>query len=106
MTIVASIAEVTEAKFEFVPKNSAPQMLTEMFNDEISADACFEVGCCIGRKLGKGNKKSKSSVSFHTHRNILRKFAPVLADLLGENDIATIEDMKPEVFCHLLHYIY
>ena len=106
LTIIASITEVTDAKFEFVPKNSAPQMLTEMFNDEDSADVCFEVSCCIGQKLGKRKKRSKSSVSFHAHRNILRKFAPVLADVLGENNTTTVEDVKPEIFCHLLHYVY
>ena len=81
-------------------------MLKEMFNDEVTADVCFEVMSCIDHTKNGKQKKQKSSALFHAHRSILSKFAPMLADLLGEDNTATISDIKPDVFRHLLYYVY
>ena len=105
LTMVVSMALEEEPATVFVPENSALKMLKEMFNDIATADVCFQVGDCAGRTKG-GKEKLKSSVSFHAHSLILRKFAPVLADLLGGSNTVTITDTKPAVFHHLLYYVY
>ena len=104
LTFVISIAEVP--KTEFVPKNPFKNMMREMFN---ATDICFEVvnhACADKGVGGQLQKKSKSSVSFHAHRSIVNNCAPMLADLFGANDTATISDIKPDIFRHLLHYVY
>ena len=103
LTLAVSFADETTS--EFVPNNPFHKLMKEMFNDEATADVQFEVGNCVNKKKGK-QKESKSPVSFHAHRSILMKCAPMLADLLGDNDTATITDVKPELFHHMLHHIY
>ena len=106
LNIVVSIKQ--DPTTVFVPKNPLLSMIKEMFNDEATADVRFEVGNCIGGSDQRRQKKQKSAGTFifHAHRLILMKCAPILADLLGDNDTATINDMKPEIFRHLLSYIY
>ena len=89
----------------FVPQNSAAKKMDAMFNDEATADVCFEVSCIGQTKKGK-QKKQKSSALFHAHRNILSKFAPILAELVATSDKITITDVKADVFRHLLYYVY
>ena len=93
----------------FVPKNPLVKMVKEKFNDEATADVCFEVGSADEKK-GK-RKKTKSSVSFYAHRLILEMCAPMLAALCESNDsggvvTALVNDIKPEIFQHLLSYVY
>ena len=108
LTVVVSIEE--EPTDVFVPKNPFLKMMQEMFNDQNTADVCFEVGSA-DQKKGK-KKKSKSSTLFYAHRLILEKSAPMLAALCGsKNDIfgrkiASVNDIKPDIFSHLLSYVY
>ena len=105
LAIIVSMKEEV-SRNEFVPQNPLLNMIQQMFNDEATADVCFEVVVCSNKKNGGEQKKSKSSVSFHAHRLILKKCAPMLADLLGDKDTAIITDMKPEIFGYLLCYVY
>ena len=107
LTIVVSVEENPTPVF--VPKNPFLKMMQEMFNDEATADICFEVSTA-GEKKGK-KKKTKSSVSFYAHRLILEKSAPMLAAICESNDsggvvTASVNDVKPEIFNHLLSYVY
>jgi hypothetical protein len=74
------------------------------------ADVCFYVVSSADDK--ERNKKPKSSTSFHAQLLILKKCAPMLAAICGSNDsdggmaAASITDVKPNIFCHLLWYVY
>ncbi|KAL7459308.1 hypothetical protein ACHAWC_011028 [Mediolabrus comicus] len=92
----------------FVPKNPLNKMIQGMFLDEDTADVCFEVTS----EAKEGKKEAKASDLFHAHSLILFKCAPMLADLfdLEDNDgkiaTATITDINPDIFRHLLWYVY
>jgi speckle-type POZ protein len=102
LTVVVSIEVEEEQTTAFVPKNPFVDMILKKFNDETTADVSFEVA-----DERKGNKKkSKSSVFFHAHRSILNMCAPMLAALFGSNDTASITDVKPDTFRHVLFYVY
>jgi speckle-type POZ protein len=95
----------------FVPKNPFQKMvLKDMFLNEDTADACFEV-CCAEAKEAE-QKRAKASELFHAHSQILKTGAPMLANLFDfeDNDgkiaTATIADIKPDIFRHLLYYVY
>eukprot|EP00986_Skeletonema_menzelii_P015449 scaffold11756_cov151-Skeletonema_menzelii.AAC.14 len=108
LTFVVSIEE--EPTTAFVPQNSFVKVMGGMFNDQNNADVCFEVSSA-GEKNGK-KKKSKSFVPFYGHRFILEKCAPMLAAICGSNNdsggkvIASVNDVKPDIFHHLLFYVY
>jgi hypothetical protein len=102
LTVVVSIEVEEEPTTAFVPENPFVNMMKEMFNDETTANVCFEV---TDERKGK-KKKAKSSVFFNAHRLILKKCAPMLAALFGSNDTASITDVKPDIFYHLLFYVY
>jgi hypothetical protein len=104
LTVVVSIEEVPTTVF--VPDNPLVNMIKEMFNDETTADVCFDVVNNSSADENEGQKKAKSLTSFHAHRLILKKCAPMLADLFGSNDTAPITDVKPDIFHHLLFYVY
>ena len=93
----------------FVPRNPFLKMMQEAVNDQTTADVCFEVSSA-GEK--KGKKKTKSSVSFYAHRFVLEKCAPMLAALCGTSNgssgvvTASVDDVKPDIFQHLLSYVY
>ena len=100
LTVVVSMEE--EPTDVFVPKNPLFKMMQKMFNDEATADICFE--------LGSADEKG-SSVSFYAHRLILEMCAPMLAAICGSNDngeveTASVNDIKPGIFQHLLSYVY
>jgi speckle-type POZ protein len=94
----------------FVPKNPLHKMMQGIFLDEATADVCFEVISSAGAKEGK--KKAKASDLFHAHHLILKTGAPMLANLFDLDDsagklaTATISDIKPDIFRHLLYYVY
>ena len=107
LTVVVSIEE--EPTDVYVPKNPLLKMIQEMFNDQTTADVCFEVSSS-GEKKGK-KKKGKTVVLFYAHRSILQKCAPMLAAICGSSDsggvlTAQVNDIKPEIFHHLLSYVY
>ena len=107
LTIDVSIAIEEEPTTAFVPKNPLVNMMQEMFNDETTADVCFDVSNADERK-----GEFKSSVSFYAHRLILQKCAPMLAAICGPNNdsggvvTAQVNDIEPEIFQHLLSYVY
>ena len=110
LTIVVSIEE--EPTGVFVPKNPLVKMVKDKFNDEASADVCFEV-ITGGENDDENdrNKRAKTTTSLYAHRLILEMCAPMLAALCESNDsggfvTATVNDIKPEIFRHLLSYVY
>eukprot|EP00984_Skeletonema_dohrnii_P031355 scaffold23704_cov72-Skeletonema_dohrnii-CCMP3373.AAC.2 len=96
LAIVVSIKE--EPTSAFVPRNPLLNMIHEMFNDDTTADVCFHV--------------DGSARSFHAHTLILKKCAPMLADLIPHaNDMenvtsAQVGDVQPDILRHLLWYVY
>ena len=98
LTMVVCMHE--EPTIAFVPKNPIVKTMQRMFNDQNTADVCFEVGTA-----------GESSVSVHAHRLILEMCAPMLAAICGSHDsggviTASVNDVKPEIFQHLLFYVY
>ena len=111
LTIDVWIGEVEESTTEFVPKNTFANIVEEMFNDEDTADICFEVNDSEGREDNDRNKKVKTTTPFYAHSLILQKRAPILAAICGSNDsggvvTASVDDIKPHIFNHLLSYVY
>eukprot|EP00984_Skeletonema_dohrnii_P025218 scaffold14331_cov83-Skeletonema_dohrnii-CCMP3373.AAC.7 len=106
--VIASIKRDSAAPF--VPSNPMSRMITGMFLDEETADICFEVSTEVDSD--DGDEVAPLPVTFHAHSQILQGCAPILASLFlfgsdGE-EIATasINDVKPAIFRHLLHYVY
>eukprot|EP00984_Skeletonema_dohrnii_P018070 scaffold8351_cov93-Skeletonema_dohrnii-CCMP3373.AAC.4 len=92
----------------FVPSNPMSGLITSMLLDEETADVYFEVGSADVHD--DVDEAASSPVTFHAHRLILKTCAPMLASLFGSYDeeivAASITDVKPAVFRHLLHYVY
>ena len=111
LTVGVSIEEEEKSTTVFVPKNPFSNILEEMFNDEDTADICFEVSFAGEKEDDDGNKRVKTTTPFYAHRLILKKSAPMLADICGSNDsggvvTAPVNDIKPDIFRHLLSYVY
>ncbi len=92
----------------FVPPNPFTSLMRSIFLDEASSDVCFEVSAPV--KEEEGNEAASDDL-FHAHRLVLDKCAPMLAALCGSSDdgemaVATITDVKPKIFHHLLSYVY
>ena len=94
---------------QFVPENPFCNNMLQLFNDEESSDIVFAVG--EHRSKNNAEKVAKiAPVKFYAHRLILRSCSAVLAGLC-DSAVATstpieITDVSPEVFRHLLYYIY
>ena len=95
----------------FIAENPCGRMILNMFMNEDSADVVFEVK--------EGDQSLTSHVTFHAHRFILNQCAPDLAALCGSGsgfvgyyNILTgltsvpITGTKPEIFRHMLYYVY
>jgi hypothetical protein len=111
LTVVISIKEDPSALKPFIPKNPCQNMLQTKFLDEETSDVCFEVGSSDMAKVRSKRKRSKESVKFHAHSQILQICAPMLAALFGsckdgESATASITDVKPDIFRHILCYVY
>ena len=110
LSFVVSIGE--EPTGVFVPKNPFANIVEEMFNDEDTADVCFEVSGSGEKEENDGAKRAKTTTPFYAHRLILEKRSTMLASLCGtDNDsggvvTASVNDVKPEIFYHLLSYVY
>ena len=95
-----------------IPKNPASTIMLKLFNDENSADVVFEI--CEQNNQSESEsyrKKAKTSTAklYHAHRLILQHYSQELSDLCATSDGMTpivISDVKPEVFRHLLYYVY
>jgi hypothetical protein len=93
----------------FVPKNPCLTLMKKKFLDEETSDASFELSNMEVKE--DGSKRAKSSVTFPAHRSILQICAPMLAALFGSGEdgevtTAAINDIKPDIFRHLLWYVY
>jgi BTB/POZ domain len=94
----------------FIPGNpSACKTIQDMFMDNETSDVVFEVG---GKQKtdesGTKNIKTESK-TFYAHHVILKKCAPVLADMRNSGaptDPIQLLDVSPETFNYLLEYIY
>ena len=94
----------------FIPQNPINKNVLELLDDEESADVVIEVG---GQQDTGDNKRAKTSTTtFHAHRIILNRCAPALYDMCvssdGGDDVNSIPitDVTPEIFRHMIHYIY
>ncbi|KAL7496851.1 hypothetical protein ACHAWT_005044 [Skeletonema menzelii] len=109
LTVIVSVGE--EQAPVFVPKNPFINMMQGKFNDEATADVFFEVNNVGEKKDDDGKKRVKTTTPFYAHRLILEACAPMLAAICGSNDsggvvTASVNDIKPDIFHHLLSYIY
>ena len=117
LTVVVSMEE--EPTTVFVPQNPIVKMIKDMFDDETTADVCFEVSAAgETEEEDGGTKRVKSttplSLYFYAHRTILQGCAPMLARMfepnndMGEVQVATalVDDVKPDIFRYLLSYVY
>jgi hypothetical protein len=80
-----------------------------MFNDEESADIVF----AVGEHQSKNSTTKVAKIApaiFHAHRVIITACSTILADLCeSKGDPTTpieITDVSPDIFRHLLYYIY
>jgi hypothetical protein len=107
----ALIVYVSMQLAEFTPKNPTSDLIMKLFRDEKSADVVFEVS---EKQKPEGKSKSRkrakvASANFYAHRFILQQHSPELASLCATSEGMTpvlINDVKPEVFRHLLYYLY
>ena len=108
LAIVVSIKKDNTSPF--VPNNPMSGLITSMFLDEETADVCFEVSTAYVHDGDDVDEVEPSPVTFHAHRLILKTCAPMLASLFGSDDEeivkVSINDVKPAIFRHLLHYVY
>ena len=97
---------------EFIPQNPASSFMLKLFDDESSADVVFEI--CDQLKQSEtesDRKRAKTSTAklYHAHRLILQHHSQELSALCATSEGSTpiiINDVKPEVFRHLLYYVY
>ena len=93
----------------FIPENPFCTNILQMFNDEESADIVF----AVREHQSKNNAEKVAKIApaiFHAHRIIIKACSTILADLCGTKGDPTtpieITDVSPDVFRHLLYYIY
>ena len=99
---------------EFIPRNPASSNMLKLFDDDNSADVVFEI--CEQHKQSESstsNERKMTNAStaklYHAHRLILQHYSSELSALCAISDGMTpiiINDIKPEVFRHLLYYVY
>jgi len=83
--------------------------MKKKFLDEETSDVSFDLSYMEVKE--DGSKRAKSSVTFPAHRSILQICAPMLAALFGSGEdgeatTAAINDIKPDIFRHLLWNVY
>ena len=108
LAIVISIKKDNASPF--VPNNPMSGLITSMFLDEETADVCFEVSTADVHDVDDGDEEAPSPVTFHAHSFVLKKCAPMLASLFNSDGehiaTASITDVTPAIFHHMLHYVY
>mmetsp|Transcript_15833 Transcript_15833/g.38052 ORF Transcript_15833/g.38052 Transcript_15833/m.38052 type:complete len:417 (+) Transcript_15833:65-1315(+) len=94
----------------FVPENPLCQLILKKFMDQDSADVIFEVGSkSVSQGRGASKRAKKSPNLFYAHHLILQGGAQPLADLCAlRKDSAPVQitDVRPDIFRHLLYYVY
>ncbi|KAL7534734.1 hypothetical protein ACHAWF_004927 [Thalassiosira exigua] len=85
------------------------QTMQKLFGDEESADVTFEIED-DNEQVGNKRKRTKSThTKIHAHRLILKKCAPdldALCESAKDNDSVPIAGVKPDIFRHMLFYVY
>jgi hypothetical protein len=84
----------------FIPENPLCENILKLFMDEESSDVAFDVGT---------EQAETSTATFFVHRLILQESSFTLGELCKSREGPTsipITDVKPDIFRHLLHYIY
>ncbi len=91
----------------FAPKNPLVTMIQEKFLDEETADVCFEVSSSDIEE-DRARKRQRIFTPFHAHSCILKICAPMLFSLFEDRlvKVAQINDISPDMFHHILHYVY
>ena len=92
----------------FIPDNPLSKNILNKFMDEESADVMFEVGS-KSEEEGNTGKRVKTSTTFYAHRLILQDGATMLDEMCksdGKSNAISITDVSPEIFRHLLYYVY
>ena len=94
----------------FIPDNPISKNILSKFMDEESADVVFEVDSESEDGKERACKRAKTTTAFYAHRLILQDGATTLAEMCksGEksNTTLSITDVTPEIFRHLLYYVY
>ena len=108
----ALIIHVSMELDQCIPKNPASSIMLKLFDDEKSADVVFEIADQQKQSESESDRKrAKTSTAklYHAHRLILQHYSPELSALCATSDglfPIIISDVKPEVFRHLLYYVY
>ena len=91
-------------KSPYIPKNPCVQGILSLFDDgkeSESTDVTFSF--VVNGNAGQAEK-------LHAHKLILHGCAPTLAEYCDSckesNGNVPIKDVNPEIFRHLLHYVY
>ena len=109
------LIEASKLSTQFIPENPLNKNILNKFNKEESADVVFEVDSASMNEQGgdeSAEKRKKTTTTFHAHRLILQDGASTLAEMCKPSadggSVATIaiSDVKPEIFKHMLYYIY
>ena len=88
---------------QFIPENPLVKTILNMFNDENSSDVKFEV---------RKEEGDTAITTFNAHRIFLQTCGPStllgeLINLVGDPiSIVSITGVTPEIFRHLLYYLY
>lgn len=89
----------------YVPENPFPRKMLDLFMHEESSDVIIQVGAC--RRMNDTKRAKTSPTIFHAHKIMLRQGAPQLFEMCGDTQhVVNINNMEPEIFRHLLYYIY
>ena len=105
-------SKAIEVHKQFIPENPINNIILESFNDEESADVIFEVGSGSEQSKGTLKKAKTSTTTFHAHRFILQNVSTTLAEMCKPSGVdeattsVSITDVKPEIFEHMLYYMY
>lgn len=91
----------------YIPKNPCVQGILSLFDEgreSESTDVTFSF--VVNGEVGDGGQAEK----LHAHKLILHGCAPTLAEYCDSckesNGDIPIKDVKPEIFRHLLHFVY
>jgi len=103
------IEPAQKSSLPFVPENPLSKNILKKFMDDTTADVIFEVSCESNNGARDYHKRAKlSPVKFYAHRLVLIDSANTLAELCKGGDMTpvSITDVKPDIFRHLLYYVY
>ena len=116
MRLPISSSSTTRTKVDqFIPTNPLSTMILSKFMHEESADVVFEIESENDGTGGRSSRKrSKTTVKLYSHRFIIEGgTSSLLADICkpsgeGGDNITTVSitDVKPDVFKHVLFYLY